>query len=363
LPKNTGQYYLPTNDKVWKFMKFDISIIIPSYNRINLLNKTLDSVVQATKNVSAEIIIVDDGSTIPIVEQISDFNLRNLVIIRQDNSGLTTARYNGLSASNGDYIQFLDSDDLVAPSKFDVQLKELRNSGADISYTDILQCRFDSVSQKIQSSEISLLDYSENPAVFFIKIQPPPHSPIFKRDYLMENMEKCFIPLSREYDRIAEIWFYYNLSIFPAKIVKTDQPLTIVVHHDQERLTDFWELQGLSVLAIQNQFARNLPTSYPYSASARKMVAYAAFETFRRLPYDIQRDFRNSFIRVWKKLGKNTIKQLNGGKYFTLIAYILGPVVAARIIRRFKTSSYSCIKSISSAQFELGLKAILNRFA
>jgi glycosyltransferase involved in cell wall biosynthesis len=340
----------------------DISIIIPCHNRIELLRQTLKSVEAAINHVTAEIILVDDGSTIPVSEQIIEFSHLPLVVIRQKNSGLTTARYVGLLAATGNYIQFLDSDDQVAINKFDIQLKQMQIADADISHTDIIECHYDQSSQKLISEQVRKIPHYDDPADFFIKVQPAPHSPVFKREYLVSHISQAFIPLSRAYDSIGEIWFYYNLSIYPAKIIKIDTPLTIIIHHDDGRLTDNWELMGLCALTLQYQFAAHLPSTPIYNNKARKLVAVAAFETFRRLPYNMDKSFQNAFIDVWKKLGKTTIKELNGGKYFSFAAKIIGPVNAAGIVKRLSDKDYNKMRSVDEDQLKTSLKAILNEF-
>src|SRR6478735_10643336 len=98
-------------------MSIDISVIIPCYNRVELLRHTLRSVEAAIRTLRAEIILVDDGSDLPISDQIPEFAHLPLTVLRQQNAGLTTARYNGMLIAKGKYIQFLDSDDMVAPHK------------------------------------------------------------------------------------------------------------------------------------------------------------------------------------------------------------------------------------------------------
>lgn len=342
-------------------MPIDISIIIPCFNRVELLKQTLKSVESAISNLNAEIILVDDGSSPPIADQISEFDYLPLVIIRQNNSGLTTSRYNGLLAAKGNYIQFLDSDDQVTANKFDIQLKEMQISGADVSHTDIVEYHYDASSKKLKLNQVLKKAHYENPAMFYLKVQPVPHSPIFKRAYLLSNISNAFIPLSRNYDSIGEVWYYYNLSVWPAKIIKINEPLTIIIHHDEGRLTDHWELLGLCALSLMNQFAECLPKTAPFGEMAKKMVAVAALLTFRSLPADMNVAFRYAFVDVWEKLGKASIKDLNGGKYFSFLAKMTGPVTAAIIFQKFNHKRYHLIRSIDDTELKTKLENILAR--
>ncbi len=92
-----------------------VSIIIPTYNRIRLLREALDSVHHQTFN-DYEVIVVDDGSTEPIVEAVRDHPARPK-LIRQQRRGPAAARNRGIKEALADTVAFLDSDDLWHPEK------------------------------------------------------------------------------------------------------------------------------------------------------------------------------------------------------------------------------------------------------
>jgi glycosyltransferase involved in cell wall biosynthesis len=103
-----------------------VSIIIPTYNSAKLINETLASVfAQSYKN--NEIIIVDDGSTdntLALLEQ----EQTKIRVISQKNNGACAARNKGFGVSKGEYIQFIDADDLLSPNKIADQVKVLEQS-------------------------------------------------------------------------------------------------------------------------------------------------------------------------------------------------------------------------------------------
>lgn len=120
-------------------MKKLVSVIIPTYNRGDLIAETIRSVLrQSYKNL--EIIVVDDGSTdgtAGIVKGIDDPRVR---YIYQDNAGLPAApRNRGIRESRGEYIAFLDSDDIWLRDKIERQVEVLdRNPQVGLVY-----CRFE----------------------------------------------------------------------------------------------------------------------------------------------------------------------------------------------------------------------------
>src|SRR5271170_8041344 len=91
----------------------DFSAIIPTYNRRELLQRTLQSVLSQDQ-VEPEIIVVDDGSTDGTMEMLGTFAPR-VQTLRQTNRGPGAARNLGMTHASGDYIAFLDSDDLWFP--------------------------------------------------------------------------------------------------------------------------------------------------------------------------------------------------------------------------------------------------------
>ncbi len=109
-----------------------ISVIIPAYNRADLIGATLESLLRQTLP-AHEILVVDDGSTDGTAEVAESYG-GAIRVIRQENAGPAAARNRGFRESSGEFIHFFDSDDLALPNKHEVQLAALQSSGADIAY-------------------------------------------------------------------------------------------------------------------------------------------------------------------------------------------------------------------------------------
>jgi glycosyltransferase involved in cell wall biosynthesis len=115
-----------------------ISVIIPSYNSGRFLGRAIESVVNQTyKNL--EIIIVDDGSvdeTEKIAKAWQGKDKRIKYIKHQKNMGLAASRNTGIKNSQGEYIAFLDADDIWLPQKIETQLKKLKELNADLVFSN-----------------------------------------------------------------------------------------------------------------------------------------------------------------------------------------------------------------------------------
>lgn len=107
-----------------------VSVIIPTYNRGELISAALDSVINQTYK-ELEIIIVDDNSsdnTFNVVEKYCNLDTRINYIKNNKNLGGGGARNIGIKASSGDYIAFLDSDDIWYPEKISRQMSEFQKN-------------------------------------------------------------------------------------------------------------------------------------------------------------------------------------------------------------------------------------------
>lgn len=111
-----------------------ISIIIPVYNVEPYLQRCLHSVVSQTYQ-NLEIILVDDGSMDRSGRICDEWALRDdrLTVIHKENGGLSSARNAGIDIASGRYIGFVDSDDYIEPTMYEVLLRAIEDNGAQIA--------------------------------------------------------------------------------------------------------------------------------------------------------------------------------------------------------------------------------------
>lgn len=107
-----------------------VSILIPCYNSEQFIAETLDSCLVQTYN-NIEVIVVDDGSTDHSLEIAKDYENkdRRIKVISQLNSGACKARNNALEHSIGNYVMFLDADNVISANKVETQLMRLISTG------------------------------------------------------------------------------------------------------------------------------------------------------------------------------------------------------------------------------------------
>lgn len=107
-----------------------ISVVIPCYNAAAFLRATIESILGQTQPV-LEVIVVDDGSTDDSANIAESFG-PPVRVIRQPNQGESAARNRGIEAAGGDWVAFLDADDLWLPTKVELQAEAIRSAPADV---------------------------------------------------------------------------------------------------------------------------------------------------------------------------------------------------------------------------------------
>lgn len=142
-----------------KDMKPLISVIIPAYNIENYIERCLESVCGQTYD-NLEIIVVDDGSTDStgkIIDEIAMTDCR-VVPIHKENGGVSAARNTGLDKACGDYIGFVDGDDIIEKDMYEILLNNALSYGADISHCGYQMVFHDRVDYYYNTGQMRLQD-------------------------------------------------------------------------------------------------------------------------------------------------------------------------------------------------------------
>jgi glycosyltransferase involved in cell wall biosynthesis len=105
-----------------------VSVIIPTFNGVKYIRETLESVLHQSY-AALEVIVVDDGSSDATAQAVSAYAPR-VTLIRQANSGHPAARNRGVSSATGEFLSFLDHDDVWEPAKIERQMQCFRQDPA-----------------------------------------------------------------------------------------------------------------------------------------------------------------------------------------------------------------------------------------
>jgi glycosyltransferase involved in cell wall biosynthesis len=164
-----------------------VSIIIPYYNHGRHLHQVVTSALNAYSG-PLEVIVVDDGAIeakaqayLSAVEALSPL----VKVVRKQNGGLSSARNAGIAASNGLFIQLLDSDDLLHPAKIDIQIQHLSIAPSlSVSITNYMICDEDGTQFDRDGDPIGRFDFALDDFLFHWErgFSIPIHCALFRRN-------------------------------------------------------------------------------------------------------------------------------------------------------------------------------------
>ncbi len=218
-----------------------ISVIIPAYNRVNTLARAIESVLNQTHKVN-EIIVVDDGSTDATSEVAKMYS--EVLLLRQKNMGVSSARNNGVMMASSEWIAFLDSDDTWHSEKLQEQSNfHQENKSCKVSYTDevwIREGKKIAVPKKFQKPIAVTLENSLN----YCNIAP---SSVL--------IQKKFFEALGAFDERLEVCEDYDLwlrILQEEKIGFVDQPLINKYGGTDDQLsTKHWGMDRFRVRALE----------------------------------------------------------------------------------------------------------------
>lgn len=194
--------------------KYKVSVCVPVYNAREFIRETLESLVNQTLK-DIEIICVNDGSTDDSLKILEEYQSRykNIKIISQENQGLGGARNTGIKNATGEYIGFIDADDIA-----DKEMYEKLYNLAKIDDSDIAMCNLKFYPQNVKTSKkIWFNEYKGKINGIFLNKNTQPWNKIVKKE-LIDKLDFSF------YEKNGD-GMYVLLMIMADKISSTNEEL------------------------------------------------------------------------------------------------------------------------------------------
>ena len=217
-----------------------ISVVIPTYNRIALVERAIDSVLMQSIK-PFDIIVVDDGSDDGTSEMIQK-KYRSINLVQQQNSGVSAARNNGIKHAKGDWISLLDSDDEWTEKKLENQVNRLiKNPDYHFCHTNEIWIRNGvRVNQKKRHQKYG--GYIFDKCLDICRISPS--STLFKKNILEHvGWFDTQLPVCEDYDLWLRITADY-------KILFVDEPLIIKYGGHTDQLSQ--SVEGIELFRIKS---------------------------------------------------------------------------------------------------------------
>ncbi|MFC1859247.1 glycosyltransferase family 2 protein [Thermodesulfobacteriota bacterium] len=231
-----------------------VSVIIPTYNRGWIIQEAIDSVL-AQDFSDFELIVVDDGSDDQTEDILASYQ-KNIIVFRQYNQGVSAARNKGIAEAAGQFIAFLDSDDLWLPKKLSTQMDFFN------SHPEALICQTEEiwirngirVNPKKKHQKLSGMIFEPSLALCLVS----PSAVIVKRGLFEEvGLFDEILPACEDYD----LWLRVSCR-FPIYLVNT--PLIIKRGGHRDQLSSSPGLDEYRIKAIQKVIESKLLTEKQY---------------------------------------------------------------------------------------------------
>jgi glycosyltransferase involved in cell wall biosynthesis len=247
-----------------------VSVIIPTYNRATWVTEAVVSVLAQTYR-DFELLVVDDGSSDGTLAALASFGSQVKVLRREERRGVSAARNLGATAATGNWLAFLDSDDLWLPDKLARQVEYLR------AHPNILIC---------QTGETWIRNG--------VRVNPPEACRKVAGDIFLPSLSRCLVspsavmvhrrlfenlggfdeslPAAEDYDLWLRIAWRYPVGLVP-------EPLVIKRGGHADQLSRQWGLDRWRIQALKKILQEpHLPTLYRQTAEAilaKKCAIYA----------------------------------------------------------------------------------------
>ena len=131
-----------------------VSIIIPAYNVENYIEDCLESILNQTYT-NIEVIIVNDGSTDGTLEKITPYadKDKRIIILNQENQGVSATRNNGIEIAKGEYFAFFDADDYIPQNAIELFVKESKETDAEIVVSNFIRIKNGKILGKLKETK------------------------------------------------------------------------------------------------------------------------------------------------------------------------------------------------------------------
>lgn len=294
-----------------------ISVVIPCFNAEKWIVETLQSVKNQDGNFQLEIIVVNDGST-DDSEKLIKHNFPEVILKNTDNRGASNARNLGTSISTGKFIQYLDSDDLLAKGKLESQHQILKNSDSDIAYGKWQY--YSENADGIFEKSIIFDRKIENPVIdLFTNFWCPPAVYLFRRG-IVEKAGKW----REDMPVIQDARFALDCALKDAKFTYCDQIMAYYRKNRNKSLSDdhkqFLEDCYLNAIDVESFWSKDGQlTEIQKSALAQN------YEFICRASYKFKNDIYNKASVKLKTYGiDKEILKMNVSRKFYLLYRLMG---------------------------------------
>lgn len=302
-----------------------ISIIIPVYNAEKYLNQTVESVTNQTYK-DIELIFINDCSadnSLGILEEFAQKDGRIKIISNEQNSGAAVSRNNGLAIAQGDYLLFLDADDIFEPDLAESVLNRALPIDADVVIYNYDRTnggkKINLKKQKFCSEEYFSPEKAAKEIFNFGPLNA--FSKCFKRSFILENGIKF-----QDLKSCNDVYFTMSALAFAKRIAILDK---VLVHYRADA-------QG-NISSKRGRYYKNVLVAH--NAIKDKLIEKGKYEIYK---HSLVKAFKNSIRYEYKQVSKESRKEFFNdcknmlGDDWKMYKSVTYPVLVQKVLRLFK---------------------------
>lgn len=277
-------------------LKHLISVVIPTYNVSPYLSQCLETILSQTYN-NLEIIVVDDGSTDDTAQIAQRYPVK---LIQQANQGAAAARNAGINVATGEYLHFIDADDLINLNFYERMLEAILSVNADMACSGYIHERLPAFTTIL--TEKFLYVNTEDKMIFGnVFHQGNVWKYLYKLSFLRENKLKFDVHLRNGHDKaftIQAVYFSNKIIAVPGAIYfYKERSNSLVTSLSKERK----QIRERSI-AMANEFCKKFAKEHQIKTIGVPQYAIYQYKLFGKLPVVTKRVYNTGRVH-WYLLG------------------------------------------------------------
>ena len=276
-----------------------ISVIVPVYNVEKYIRRCLDSIVNQTYS-NLEIILIDDGSKDASGKICDEYAKKDnrITVIHKKNGGLSSARNVGIENSNGKYITFIDSDDMIKENFISVLYDNLINFDSQISICGYKFVYNNMVPFDVDKKKEKISVFSSEKALMKMLYQKQINNSAWGKLYLKSIFKDIRYPEGKIYEDIPVT---YKTFLKSNRIVLTSAQCYFYTKREESISSSFNE-KTLDIIENVNTMAEDLKKYKKLKRAVNSRILNADFFVIRQID-------KNKYPSVYFKLNKDIKKR------------------------------------------------------
>lgn len=331
--RNESKYdYIIDTTKDWKqfiqnIIKKDIlatpliTVIVPIYNSEKYLKDCINSIRQQTYS-NLEILLINDGSSDSSLNICMEFQKidNRIKVVNQRNQGVCSARNNGLKLAKGDYITFVDSDDIVEKNMYEILLRDIRKYNADIARCRAFIHERDGKISNFRKTEENIV-YATPKEIMEAYVSGKTSIAVWDKLFKKEVLENAKFKTDVFNEDAVFVWdiiknvsiIVYNSLQLYHHIKRTDNSLTLATFNKKHLTLDKYSEEQEKVILSYGKEYKKIAIMFRFNSLMHILKKFKRDFERSNLEISLNEDIKKIIYKA-EKLIKNNQKLLNSGK-------------------------------------------------